>query len=85
MIYGYDSRSINEYGLKQMREISIAATPNALREMAQFLQEVAEQLENSAGSSHWHKHAPSAMQKALECDVVILRNKPDEGMGSDWR
>ena len=30
MIYGYDGASINEFGLKQMKEISIDASPTVL-------------------------------------------------------
>ncbi len=65
MIYGYDSCTINEYGLRQMREISIAAAPSALRQLADFLQEAADDMAN-ASSSHWHKHVPSALQRLLQ-------------------
>ena len=77
MIYGYDIRTLNEYGLKQMREISITASPDALRQMSEFLAEAARELEDSAASSHWHKHVPSTLQKAIGCDVVILNSKLD--------
>ena len=76
MIYGYDSRTINEYGLKQMREISVAASPAALRELAQFLIECADQLE-SAASSHWHRHASTSLQREVGCDVTVLNSKPE--------
>ena len=76
MIYGYDSRTINEYGLKQMREISVSAHPEALRALAEFLVEAASELESKEVSSHWHKHLPSEMKKTLGCDVVVLAGKP---------
>ncbi len=75
MIYGYDSRTINEYGLKQMREISLAARPDALRELARFLDQCADELETAA-SSHWHRHAPSSLQRDVGCDVIVLNSKP---------
>jgi hypothetical protein len=37
MIYGYESRTVNESGLKQMREISLAVSADDLRELADFL------------------------------------------------
>jgi hypothetical protein len=73
MIYGYDSRTINEYGLKQMREISVTASPVALRELAQFLMECADELEASA-SNHWHRHASCALRREVGCDVIVVNS-----------
>lgn len=75
MIYGYESRTINEYGLKQMREISVAASPNALRELAQYFIECADELE-SAASAHWHRHASASLERAIGCSLVVLNTKP---------
>jgi hypothetical protein len=71
MIFGYDSRPINNYGLKQMNEISIEASPDALRALAQFLAEAAEDLPQ-AMSDQWHRHIPQELQRALGCDVIVL-------------
>lgn len=78
MIYGYDydSRTLNEYGLKQLREISIAVTPEDLRELAAFLQDSAEEL-TGAASSHWHRHMPDALRRRIGCDVIVLNSKPE--------
>jgi hypothetical protein len=76
MIYGYDSCTINEYGLRQMQEISIAVSPAALRELADFLRETADELAG-ASSGHWHRHVPSALQRLLQCDVIVLNAKPE--------
>jgi len=76
MIYGYDSRTINEYGLKQLKEISIAVSPDVLRALAEFLSHAADELEQ-AESGSWHRHVPSALQKGIGCDVVILNGKPE--------
>jgi len=64
MIYGYDSRTISDHGLKQMREISIAARPDALRELARFLGECADELETATGSN-WHRHISSSLQREV--------------------
>jgi len=76
MIYGYDSQTINEYGLKQMREISIAADAGALRELAEFISECADELE-SAVSRHWHRHAPASLQRGVGCDVIVINAESD--------
>ena len=76
MIYGYDSRTVNEYGLKQLREISIAVSPNDLRGLAEFLRDAADELEG-ATSDHWHRHMPTPLQRKLGCDVVVLNSKPE--------
>jgi hypothetical protein len=78
MIYGYDSRTINEYGLKEMREISVAAPPCALRELATFLMQCADELE-SAASAHWHRHASASLKRDIGCEVVVLNCKPPVG------
>ena len=74
MIYGYDSRTVNEYGLRQMREISVAAQPNALRELAGFFLQCADELE-TATSGHWHRHASASLQREVGCDVVVLNTQ----------
>lgn len=79
MIYGYDSRTVNEYGLKQLREISLAVSPDGLRELAAFLQDSAEELAG-ATSDHWHRHMPDELRRKLGCDVVILNSKPEVRM-----
>jgi len=76
MIYGYESRIVNEYGLKQMREISVATRPDALRDLARFLLQCADELETAA-SGHWHRHASASLQREIGCDVVVLNSKPE--------
>lgn len=76
MIYGYDSRTENEYGLKQLREISFAVSPDDLRELANFLMKTAEELEGTV-SGHWHRHLPDSLRRKVGCDVIVLNGKPD--------
>jgi hypothetical protein len=71
MIYGYDVRTVNEYGLKQMREVSIHAAPKALRDLAAFLVESAAELEKGPKHSNWHRHHGSDLKQLLGCDVVV--------------
>lgn len=74
MIYGYDEKTLNDYGLRQMKEISIQGSPDDLRELAGFLAESAEQLEN-ASSSNWHRHVPESLQRKIGCDLIVLSNR----------
>ena len=76
MIYGYDSRAINEFGLKQMREISVSVSPEVLRELAGFLSDAADELEGAV-SDHWHRHASDDLQRKVGCDLIILNRKPE--------
>lgn len=76
MIYGYERRSINEHGLKLMKEISVVASPEDQQALGEFLREAAEELRR-AESDHWHKHLPQKLQQAIGCDVIVLSGKPD--------
>ena len=70
MIYGYDAKTVNEYGLKEMKEVSILATPDSLRDLAAFLLLAAEEMEQ-ASSDNWHSHAPAALNQELGCEIVV--------------
>ena len=74
MIYGYDTRTVNESGLQEMGEVSIRAEPSLLRSLARHIDHVASEME-SAGASvvhpHWHRHLPDALKRELGCDVIV--------------
>jgi hypothetical protein len=72
MIYGYESQQLNEYGLKQMREISVKVSPDMLRKLAAFLLKTADEAE-CANSDHWHRHVPEPIRDGLKCDFIILK------------
>jgi hypothetical protein len=74
MIYGYDSATLNEFGLKQMREISLDLWPDDLRKLADFLSSMADELEE-AESPSWHRHAPDELRQTIGCDVVVCNGK----------
>ena len=71
MIYGYESRTVNEHGLKQMREVSISASPDDLRKIAAFLAETADELDAHRVSAQWHRHSPAELREAIGCDVIV--------------
>lgn len=74
MIYGYESKTVNKYGLNQMKEISISTNKETLKLLALFLMENADRLD-SATDNDWHLHIPEELQRLLGCDVVLLAGK----------
>ncbi|HEV3137503.1 MAG TPA: hypothetical protein VGZ26_06355, partial [Pirellulales bacterium] len=66
MIYGYIDRIVNEqFGLSQMREVSIAANPASVRALAAFLHDAADELEAERRSVLWHLHVPDDLRQSL--------------------
>ena len=72
MIHGYDDATLNEHGLKQMREVSISASPASLRALAAFMTSAAEELESGPVHANWHRHIPNELRCEIGCDVVVL-------------
>ena len=52
MIFGYEQRVINEFGLQEMREISVSVDSSTLRALGQFFVETAEELDAGVSSAH---------------------------------
>lgn len=77
MIYGYESQTLSEYGLKRMREISLSASPAILRELAAFLLQTADDAEKAA-SDHWHRHVSKTISDGLECDFIVLKQVAEQ-------
>jgi hypothetical protein len=78
MIYGYSRASINEYGLLELREVTLSLSPERLRLLARFLAQMAEELESDASpSSSWHRHLsawnPKWSNPGNIADVVVVR------------
>lgn len=82
MIYGYELKTINESGLRQMREICIDTSPSDLRRIAHFLLDKANEAEQflteaSANSMdevfvvNWHRHLPEELTRRIGCDIII--------------
>jgi hypothetical protein len=78
MVYGYETRTLNEYGLKEMREVTFSTRPDTLRAIAQFLVEAAAQLESQPMSPNWHRHVSPAIARSLCCDVIVIEMPRDE-------
>jgi hypothetical protein len=74
MICGYDTRTVNEYGLREMCEVSITAKPVLLRSLAKLMEDAASEME-SAGAAvihpNWHRHLPDALKRELGYDVIV--------------
>ena len=78
MIFGYADRTVNEFGLMALREVTFAVTPEALRLMARFLEQAAGMLEegNRGSSEHYHigTFHPEWSGLCPGDDVIIARN-----------
>ncbi|MCA8991361.1 MAG: hypothetical protein KDA69_01425 [Planctomycetaceae bacterium] len=74
MIYGYDRRTVNEQGLREMQEVTFAMPANQIREVAAFLNSAADKLEG-VPSIQAHEHAPEALRDAIGCDIIVMLKK----------
>ena len=61
MIFGYPVKQANEYGLMELREISIAGPPDLLRDLARFFSEMAEFMEQGGFEDCSHRHIGSVV------------------------
>ncbi|PQO36945.1 hypothetical protein C5Y96_07220 [Blastopirellula marina] len=77
MIYGYDDEvPLNDYGLKRLKSLSIAASPDTLRALAGFLYEAAAEMESSDRlHSNWHRHPTADFAERIECEIAVLANE----------
>lgn len=62
MIYGYPAKEVNEFGLLEIREISISAPPAVLREMSRFLADMADVMEAGGFDACSHRHIQSVIR-----------------------
>lgn len=72
MVFGYADRTVNEFGLQQMCEVSITASADNLGELAKFINEAARELERADGENA-HRHLPELLRSRLQCDFIINR------------
>ncbi|QSQ18772.1 hypothetical protein JY651_25780 [Pyxidicoccus parkwayensis] len=82
MIYGYSNRTLNEYGLQELREVTFSMTPAQLRQVAQFLSEMAGQMDAGAlRGANAHRHMttvnPSWSKEHPSADIIVTA--PREG------
>ncbi|MCY1015538.1 hypothetical protein [Pyxidicoccus sp. MSG2] len=76
MIYGYSNRTLNEYGLQELREVTLSMTPAQLRQVASFLTEMANQMETGAlQGANAHRHLttvnPGWMKEHPSADIIV--------------
>jgi hypothetical protein len=62
MIWGYAKAPANEDGLLELKEVSMGFPPQALREIARFLQTAADEIEKNDRPRHWHLHIDSCVK-----------------------
>ena len=76
MIYGYTRATINEYGLAEMKEITFAMSPTQLRTVAQFLLDMAGEMEAGAFTTCSHRHLttthPEWNDSATAADIIVM-------------
>jgi hypothetical protein len=76
MIYGFGLTQINDSGLLEMKEITIAASAETLRKIARFFEDTAQRMEQGHfRSSHVHIDSVIAgWDKAFpNKDIIIMR------------
>lgn len=77
MIYGYQEKIVDkEHGLLQMREVTLAMSPQQLRLVATFLAHVAVELESGAPFSHRHIGEVVPEWQAIHPGLDIIGSPP---------
>ena len=75
MIYGHGGPPVDGWGLRELSDVTVDATPAVLRELAAFLTQAAGEMERDDErgvlSTMWHKHAPADLTTRLGGDVVV--------------
>ena len=76
MLYGYAVKELNEEGLLELREVRFAASPEVLREIARFLAQMAELMENGGFARCSHRHIGSVIhgwdKRFAGKDVIVM-------------
>jgi hypothetical protein len=76
MIYGYSAKQVNEYGLMEMREVTFATSPEVLREIADFLNAMADLMEKGGFRNCSHRHIDNVVRnwrnRFPDKDVVVM-------------
>ena len=74
MFYGYSIKTVNEYGLSEMKEVTFSCSPGVLREIGQFLIAMADSMENGDFRNS-HIHIGSAVKdwrkRFPDKDIVV--------------
>lgn len=77
MVYGYSKRTVNEYGLVELREITFGLPPGDLRDVAGFLLAMADELEDACTDENWHRHIEMHVNgwrsRHPDLDIIVVR------------
>ncbi len=60
-LYGYAEKKLSKQGLLRMREVTVNASPELLRNIAKFLMDAADRLENK-GDTFDHMHVDQSIK-----------------------
>ena len=74
MIFGYANRTVNKYGLLEMKEVSFLMDADALEEVAQLFIEAANQIRAGRLRAGGHRHADEVIQgwsKRHQFDLIV--------------
>ncbi len=66
LMFGYARRQLDEIGLLELREITFQAGPETLREVAEFLEEMASDMEKGFFRKTSHTHIETVMKDCKE-------------------
>lgn len=76
MIYGYGLKEINEFGLLEMKEITFAAPPDVLRQVARFLEDMARRMDEGFFDETSHRHIGSLIagwdDRFPDKDIIVM-------------
>ena len=74
-ISGYPTQPLGEQGEYELREVSFALPPPALRDIARFLVSVAGEMDKGPQGMYWHRHIYQYVKdwrgKFPDIDVVV--------------
>ena len=76
MFYGYSKKQLNEYGLQDLREVTFSASPDVLRQIADFLNESASMMEEGWFDKCSHRHIQDEVKdwdkRFPERDIIVM-------------
>ncbi|MCP4774052.1 MAG: hypothetical protein GY880_07425 [Planctomycetaceae bacterium] len=70
MVFGRMKAELDDSGLLQMGEVTLAVTKSELRDIAYKLIEISDQIPDEP-TQNWHRHIPDALANKIGCDVVV--------------
>lgn len=77
--FGYSRQVVDEFGLMELREVTLSLSADELRRVAKFLSVCADRIENGDfKSSHLHiDHVDREWSRTGQDDIVVMRPDGD--------